>query len=143
MFGRLKDQKCFNEGTVATIMAQLFSALAYCHDNRIVHRDLKPENVLFASKDPKDFRIKLIDFGTAEHLKPGAKLKEKIGTPYYIAPEVIKCSYDEKCDIWSSGIIMYTLLCGKPPFLGADDDKIMKLVLQGAIFFKRNERIIY
>jgi calcium-dependent protein kinase len=83
--------------------------LNYCHQKNIVHRDLKPENILL---DKDQAKITIIDFGTAMKFVKGEKLTQKFGTPYYIAPEVLKKTYDEKCDIWSIGVIMYLLLCG-------------------------------
>jgi calcium-dependent protein kinase len=58
-------------------------------------------------------------------------MREKFGTPYYIAPEVLNNRYDEKCDLWSIGVILYILLCGYPPFNGANDDQITKKVKEG------------
>lgn len=108
-------------------------AVAYCHSQGVVHRDLKPENILleFSQNDKENFTIKLIDFGTSRTFKPGQKLSEKTGTPYYIAPEVLKKRYDEKCDIWSCGVIMFILLTGEPPFNGNDDKEIIKSVEVG------------
>ena len=63
-------------------------------------------------------------------------MKQKSGTPYYIAPEVLKREYDHKCDIWSAGVILFILLCGYPPFNGANDTEIMKNVLKGKFDFK-------
>lgn len=87
-----------------------------------MHRDLKPENIVLeykATKDAlKDPPIKIIDFGMAVKYKPGKFLSEKTGSPYYVAPEVLDCHYNEKCDLWSCGVILYTLLCGSPPFRG-------------------------
>ena len=88
-----------------------------------MHRDLKPENILL-NKDLENPRVTIVDFGTAEHLKPGSKFSTKNGTSYYIAPEVIKFEYDEKCDVWSIGVILYILLVGYPPFNGQDEEKI-------------------
>lgn len=68
--------------------------------------------------------LKIIDFGTSKKIFPEEKLTTKIGTPYYIAPEVIKKNYDQKCDIWSLGVIMYILLGGYPPFNGENDNEI-------------------
>lgn len=87
------------------------------HSKGIIHRDLKPENILL--EDRNDFlNIKLIDFGTAIKNEQKGKIKGAIGTAYYIAPEVICGSYDEKCDLWSCGVIMYILLSGVAPFEG-------------------------
>ena len=90
--------------------------MTYCHKSKIVHRDLKPENLLFDSDKP-DSAIKVIDFGASKKFDD-RKMKKKLGTPFYIAPEVIDLNYDAKCDVWSCGVILYILLCGYPPFLG-------------------------
>ena len=73
----------------------------------------------------------IIDFGTATSFVPGEKMNQKYGTPYYIAPEVLKKNYDQKCDLWSCGVILYILLCGYPPFNGQTDKKIIEAVLLG------------
>ena len=90
---------------------------------RIVHRDLKPENLLLEESKPiKDGnRVKVIDFGTSVEYKPNEKLNARLGTAYYIAPEVLRGDYDEKCDVWSCGVILYIFLCGFPPFNGDTD----------------------
>jgi calcium-dependent protein kinase len=101
-------------------MKQVLSAINYCHSKNIVHRDLKPENLLL-DKDELNPKIKIIDFGTSQTYKKDQHMSQKFGTPYYIAPEVLKKKYTEKCDIWSIGVILYILLCGYPPFNGAND----------------------
>lgn len=90
------------------------------HKKNIVHRDIKPENVLLESKDPTKHRIKLTDFGFAKVLDPNQDgLTDTLGSPLYMAPEIIKkIPYDQKVDIWSMGVIVYILLCGRPPFKG-------------------------
>jgi len=118
------------EATAAKIMKQILSALTYCHSSNIVHRDLKPENVLLEKNDV-DATIKIIDFGTADIFDPEHKMTTKSGTPFYIAPEVIKNSYGCKCDVWSAGVMLYILLCGYPPFSGKSDQEIMTSVLKG------------
>ena len=99
------------------------------------HRDLKPENILLEANKEFD-QIKIIDFGTSLVYDPSRTLDEKLGTPYYIAPEVLNKNYDSKCDIWSCGVITYILLSGQPPFNGQSDQDIMKKVRQGQFDFE-------
>ena len=119
LFEAITSSGSFNELSAAKIMKQLLNAVNYLHSNHIVHRDLKPENIML-TEEPKDgnYQIKLIDFGAASTFIPGKKISKFIGTSYYIAPEVLKENYDEKCDVWSCGVILYILLCGFPPFNG-------------------------
>ncbi len=119
LFEAITSAGSFNEISAAKIMKQLLSAVNYLHSTFIVHRDLKPENIMLTSQ-PKDgfFQIKLIDFGAATIFEKGKKISKFIGTCYYIAPEVLNENYDEKCDVWSCGVIFYILLCGYPPFNG-------------------------
>jgi len=123
----------FSEETAASIMYQIFSAICYLHSKNIVHRDIKPENILVENWSLKneDISLKIIDFGTSNYFNPNNKLSLKIGSPYYIAPEVIKNEYDEKCDIWSCGVLMYILIVGKPPFYGNSVSEIMENVSKG------------
>lgn len=117
LFDEIVERGHFTEKDAAKLMKQILSCINFCHINKIVHRDLKPENILL-EKD-KDFdKIKIIDFGTSLLIEEGDIIKEKLGTPYYIAPEVLKKKYTTKCDIWSCGVIAYIVLCGKPPFNG-------------------------
>lgn len=75
--------------------------------------------------------IKVIDFGTSQKFDPNKKMNQIFGTAYYIAPEVLKGEYNEKCDLWSIGVILYILLSGKPPFDGNDDKEIVNSVRIG------------
>ncbi|KAF4706507.1 Calcium-dependent protein kinase 2, partial [Perkinsus olseni] len=118
----------------AVIMKQMFAAVYYCHKHHIVHRDLKPENFLFLDKSP-DAPLKVIDFGLATLCDPGQSMKTKAGTPYYVAPQVLQGNYNEKCDSWSCGVIMYILLCGYPPFYADNDTDILKRVRRGKYTF--------
>ena len=93
-----------------------------------VHRDLKPENFLFSTKS-EDAVIKIIDFGLSRHDDTATKIMNtKVGTPYYVAPEVLNREYTKSCDIWSIGVITYILLCGYPPFYGDTDNQIFDCV---------------
>lgn len=117
------------------MLKQLLSCIAYCHSHNIVHRDLKPENVLLEASKEFD-QIKVIDFGTAQPYKPGQVLKEMIGTPYYIAPEVLNKKYGKECDVWSAGVMTYIILSGIPPFNGGSDADIMTAIKKGSFDFK-------
>jgi len=112
-------------------MQQLLQCISYLHDHKIVHRDLKPENILCDSDSPNT-RIKLIDFGTSCLFINDKNLEEIIGTPYYIAPEVFNHNYNNKCDEWSAGVILYIMLSGMPPFGGTSDEEIMKKIVKGS-----------
>ena len=111
-----ENEKCFVEGNRALVVEQILKALNYLHQNNLCHRDLKPDNVIFTNKPPIDFKkldIKLIDFGFAKATLAKDDLTDFVGTPFYIAPEIInKKKYGSKCDIWSLGVMTYLLLCG-------------------------------
>ena len=128
LFDEIARRKYFSEENAAEVISQLLSAIIYCHERRIVHRDLKPENILLEHKSSDKLQIKVIDFGTAKAFDPVKKLRATTGTAYYIAPEVLLKNYDERCDVWSCGVILYILLCGAPPFNGRDDAAIFEAV---------------
>ena len=122
LFDAITTQGYFSEKDACIVMKQILKAVNYLHNMHIVHRDLKPENIMMVTKSK--FEVKIIDFGTAKQIKPKQKINEFIGTCYYIAPEVLEECYDEKCDIWSCGVIMYILLGGYPPFNGNSNSEI-------------------
>ena len=132
LFQQIIDKGPFTEKYSAYVMYQIFSAVNYCHKMHIVHRDLKPENILIVNKDKDGFpTIKICDFGTSKIFEKGAVQRKLVGSSYYIAPEVLKKHYNEKCDIWSCGVILYILLSARPPFGGQDDNDIMERVATG------------
>lgn len=121
----ISQKRMFSEKETAKIFLQIMSAINYCHKNGICHRDLKPENILLLQKDNEDdYPIKLIDFGLSQIFKENKKLNSKVGTAYYISPEVLCGRYTEKCDVWSAGVILCILLTGQPPFNGPNSGVI-------------------
>ena len=133
--GRMKEEQ------VRIIILKILHAINYCHSFGVVHRDLKPENVVFESPNTEEeddevdehnnntYNIKIIDFGLSTLKNKTEKLHTILGTPYYMAPEVLKGEYNEKCDIWSIGAITYFLLSGTEPFKGETSNKIFAKIL--------------
>jgi calcium-dependent protein kinase len=135
LFDKIKATNGFSENVAAKYMFDIVGAVKYCHEANIVHRDLKPENILFESEKP-DAQLKIIDFGTSQHFRPREKMRKFIGTSFYIAPEVIDKNYDEKCDVWSLGVILYIMLCGLPPFFSRNDAEIFEKIKKMPVSFK-------
>ncbi|CAD8058402.1 unnamed protein product [Paramecium sonneborni] len=134
LFDRIKKMSSFSESIAADYIRQILLATLHCHEQNIVHRDLKPENIIFISEDPQS-QLKVIDFGTSRKFDNQKQMSKRLGTPYYIAPEVLGHSYTEKCDIWSCGVILYILLCGYPPFVGKTENQILDRVKLGKFTF--------
>ncbi|KAL3823448.1 hypothetical protein ACHAXA_010208 [Cyclostephanos tholiformis] len=136
-----RRRRCFAEDDASRILGEILDAVSYMHGRGVVHRDIKAENVLFVTSD-MDSSIRVIDFGLALDRRAGGggndvptMLTEAVGSPYYVAPEVLRGKYDESCDIWSVGVIAYVLLCGYPPFNGSDRKGIYNSVLAGRYRF--------
>lgn len=144
IISRVESGKMYTEKQATKIFQQMISAICYCHSQGICHRDLKPENILFLTKD-EDSPIKVIDFGlsrvTADLKKEGkqAHMTTRVGTAYYVSPEVLQGYYDEKCDVWSAGVLLYILLSGDPPFNGANDNEIYRCIAKRKYSFPDNE----
>ncbi|XP_020955276.1 ribosomal protein S6 kinase alpha-5 isoform X7 [Sus scrofa] len=144
LFERIKRKKHFSETEASYIMRKLVSAVSHMHDVGVVHRDLKPENLLFTDEND-NLEIKVIDFGFAR-LKPpdNQPLKTPCFTLHYAAPELLNHNgYDESCDLWSLGVILYTMLSGQVPFQSNDKSltctsavEIMKKIKRGDFSFE-------
>ncbi|KAL7511110.1 hypothetical protein ACHAXN_008808 [Cyclotella atomus] len=119
----------------AKTVAEMLSAVAFLHSRKICHRDLKLENWVLESGKDVWSPLKLIDFGLSTHFTPGHRLSRVVGSSYYVAPEVLKKSYTEACDLWSLGVIVYMLLSGAPPFYGKNDEAIKASIVQGEYQF--------
>ena len=147
LFDRIVDKSsedngtpCFAEGSAARITSQVLAALSYMHENGIAHRDIKPENILFETPED-DSAVKVIDFGLSRKHCAGREppMSTVVGTPYYIAPEVLRKKYDKSCDLWSVGVIAHILLCGYPPFNGTNNDRTHRCVLRGKYYFPQED----
>ena len=121
------------------IIMKILHAVNYCHSLGIVHCDLKPDNIIFELDYDENeeenhlnsnfLDIKLVDFGLSSRIKKNQKLKNTVGTPYFISPEMLKGEYDEKCDIWSIGVILYYMISGKFPFYAEKNLEIFEKIL--------------
>ncbi|WZZ18701.1 hypothetical protein YC2023_111790 [Brassica napus] len=137
LFDRIVARGHYTERAAAGVARTIAEVVMMCHVNGVVHRDLKPENFLFANKK-ENSALKAIDFGLSVFFKPGEKFKEIVGSPYYMAPEVLKRDYGPEVDVWSAGVIIYILLCGVPPFWAETEQGVALAILRGVIDFKRD-----
>ncbi|XP_070569690.1 myosin light chain kinase, smooth muscle-like isoform X2 [Ptychodera flava] len=131
LFERVIDEKFeLTEKEVVSFMRQICDGVNYMHQQQIIHLDLKPENIMCISKDSTE--IKLIDFGLARKYDPKESIKEMVGTPEFVAPEVINFdALSLATDMWSVGVICYVLLSGLSPFMGDNDAETLTNVTAG------------
>ena len=128
---RIESNEMYSEKEACEIIQQVMSAIEYCHKQGIVHRDLKPENLLYLREGPElNNPLKIIDFGLSQEININKILSSKVGTAYYVSPEILQGKYSEKCDVWAAGVILYVLLSGEPPFNGLSDGVIYSKIRQ-------------
>eukprot|EP00928_Gymnodinium_smaydae_P029353 TRINITY_DN22129_c0_g1_i2.p1 TRINITY_DN22129_c0_g1~~TRINITY_DN22129_c0_g1_i2.p1 ORF type:complete len:454 (+),score=137.31 TRINITY_DN22129_c0_g1_i2:527-1888(+) len=136
----LCKQQRFSESDAADIMRQILSALAYLHHSSFVFRDLKTENIMFGKEVQQGEigNVKLIDFGLCCSFERGTKIVKAAGTPYSVAPELVTApvQYDQKCDAWSAGVVLYILLSGQYPFRGKTKDELLHRIRKEPVSFK-------
>ncbi|KAF5750822.1 calcium-dependent protein kinase 13 [Tripterygium wilfordii] len=137
LFDRIVAKGHYTERAAAAVTRTIMEVVQLCHKHGVIHRDLKPENFLFANKK-ENSPLKAIDFGLSIFFKPGERFSEIVGSPYYMAPEVLKRNYGPEIDIWSAGVILYILLCGVPPFWAESEQGVAQAILRGIIDFKRD-----
>ncbi|KAL0459193.1 UNVERIFIED_CONTAM: Calcium-dependent protein kinase [Sesamum latifolium] len=137
LFDRIVARGHYTERAAAHVMRTIVEVVQMCHLQGVMHRDLKPENFLFANKKETS-PLKAIDFGLSVFFKPGERFNEIVGSPYYMAPEVLKRNYGPEVDIWSAGVILYILLCGVPPFWAETEQGVAQAIIRSVIDFKRD-----
>lgn len=137
LFHQLEKHGRFSESQARVLFRHLMQVVSYCHEIGVVHRDLKPENILLATKASSS-PIKLADFGLATYINPGQSLHGTVGSPFYIAPEVLAGGYNQAADVWSAGVILYILLSGMPPFWGKTKSRIFDAVRVADLRFPSN-----
>jgi calcium/calmodulin-dependent protein kinase I len=127
LFDKIIQRGQYSEADAAVLVAQILSAVAYMHAHGVCHRDLKPENLLCA--EDEELYIRIADFGLSKAYG-GEDMVTICGTPDYVAPEVLDCKpYTEAVDMWSVGVITYTLLCGFTPFYGSSHRELFQKIL--------------
>ncbi|CAI5709014.1 unnamed protein product [Peronospora destructor] len=135
LFGDLVKRKSYTEEDARVLMRKLADAINYIHSRGIVHRDLKPENILLKTSAP-GAEVMIADFGFAKPMD-GSRRGTACGTPGYVAPEVVQGEpYGAQVDCWSLGVILFILLCGYPPFPGANHATVLNKVVKAEYKFE-------
>lgn len=129
LFDHIVENTRLEEKKASKYYQQIISGIEYLHELRICHRDLKPENLLLDDQ----YNIKLVDFGLSNTYTKGGTLKTACGSPCYAAPEMIagEAYNGKRVDIWSSGVILYAMVCGFLPFEDPDTGKLYGKILAG------------
>ncbi|XP_010705389.1 ribosomal protein S6 kinase alpha-2 isoform X3 [Gallus gallus] len=124
LLDRILQQKCFSEREASAVLCTITRTVDYLHSQGVVHRDLKPSNILYMDESGNPDSIRICDFGFAKQLRAeNGLLMTPCYTANFVAPEVLKRQgYDAACDIWSLGILLYTMLAGFTPFANGPDD---------------------
>mmetsp|Transcript_927 Transcript_927/g.2921 ORF Transcript_927/g.2921 Transcript_927/m.2921 type:complete len:396 (+) Transcript_927:313-1500(+) len=138
LYDNISEAGYFTEKIASQIFAEILHGVQYLHDHGIAHRDIKPENILCSRKE-WPYHVKLSDFGLSNY--SGAPMRTRVGTPYFVAPEVLKGhTYGTAVDSWSCGVVLYNLLSGKLPFDSEEEpEKIFRLILDGKFTFPDRE----
>ncbi|KAF7811468.1 calcium-dependent protein kinase 1-like [Senna tora] len=126
LFDRIIQRGHYTERKAAELIRTIVGVVEACHSLGVMHRDLKPENFLFVNQQ-EDSLLKTIDFGLSVFFKPGEVFTDVVGSPYYVAPEVLRKRYGPEADVWSAGVILYILLSGVPPFWAGEHSELFGL----------------
>ncbi|KAI9257898.1 kinase-like domain-containing protein [Sporodiniella umbellata] len=132
LFQQLLKKGSYTEKDASNLTRQMLEGLHYLHERDIVHRDMKPENLLFHTKDDHP-NLMITDFGLSKIMKAQDDiLTTACGTPGYVAPEVLlQTGHNKPVDLWSVGVILYTLLSGYTPFWGEDQSSLFEAIMSG------------
>ncbi|CAO2628810.1 Ribosomal protein S6 kinase alpha-2 [Lemmus lemmus] len=124
LLDRILRQRCFSEREASDVLCTIARTMDYLHSQGVVHRDLKPSNILYMDESGNPESIRICDFGFAKQLRAeNGLLMTPCYTANFVAPEVLKRQgYDAACDVWSLGILLYTMLAGFTPFANGPDD---------------------
>ena len=136
LFDYIEHNTNLSEETAAALTKSILGSIKHLHSMKICHRDLKPENIIF---DMNSQELKLVDFGLSKVINEGTYLETKVGTPFYVAPEVLRGKYNKQCDMWSVGVIAYVLLSGYPPFYGDNNKETYRKILKCEYEFNEDE----
>ncbi|XP_020233115.1 calcium-dependent protein kinase 10 [Cajanus cajan] len=134
LFDRIVERGHYTEKKAAKLSRTIVGVIESCHSLGVMHRDLKPENFLFVNQQ-EEAPLKAIDFGLSAFFKPGEIFNDVVGSPYYVAPEVLRKRYGPEADVWSAGVIIYILLSGVPPFWGESEQEIFEAILHHELDF--------
>ncbi|KHN06216.1 Calcium-dependent protein kinase 24, partial [Glycine soja] len=137
LFDRIVAKGHYTERAAANVVKTILEVCKVCHEHGVIHRDLKPENFLFADTS-ESAPLKSIDFGLSTFYESGERFSEIVGSPYYMAPEVLRRNYGQEIDVWSTGVILYILLCGVPPFWAESEEGIAQAIIRGKVDFTRD-----
>lgn len=135
LFDRIIQRGHYSERKAAELARVIVGVVEACHSLGVMHRDLKPENFLFVSQK-EEAALMTIDFGLSVFFRPGEIFTDVVGSPYYVAPEVLRKRYGPEADVWSAGVIIYILLSGVPPFWAETEQGIFQEVLNGTLDFE-------
>lgn len=137
VFDRILSLNNYNENDARELAKVLLLAVDEMHKNGVAHRDIKPQNIFLGCKH-SNCKIKVGDFGFAKRVHTPKSLTVRCGTPSYVAPEIVKNQpYDQSCDMWSVGVVIYVMLCGYTPFREKTQDKIFERIKAGEYKFDR------
>jgi len=138
LFEHIVQAGSYDEAKTRTVIRQLLEALRHLHTIGITHRDIKPENILCTDANGLD--IKLADFGLSSLSEASSMMRSQCGTPIYMAPEMLqRRPYGAGVDVWSAGIVMYTVLSGTLPFYAENHGDFLDLLLSEAVSFPEDE----